>query len=81
MPALFVTGAVAQMPSGEPVPVTVENFIRAESDTYFAGSVKHRNLGTISHTREVTPSTIRPPFGTTATRSIPAGSLISTPGR
>jgi hypothetical protein len=55
MPALFVTGAVAQMPSSEPVPVTVENFIRAESDTYFAGSVKHRNLGTISHTREVTP--------------------------
>ena len=39
MLSLFVTSAVAQMPAGNPVPVTVENFIRAETDTYFAGSV------------------------------------------
>jgi hypothetical protein len=31
----------------------LENFIRAESDTYFAPSIKHGNFGTIRHTRDV----------------------------
>jgi hypothetical protein len=37
------------------VPVTVDNFIHAESDTYFAQSIKHGNFGTIRHTRELVP--------------------------
>jgi hypothetical protein len=38
---IAVASAQAQAPSGDPVPVTVENFIRAESDRYFiAGGAK-----------------------------------------
>jgi hypothetical protein len=35
----------AQSPSGSPMPVTVDNFIRAESDMYFGGSVKQGGFG------------------------------------
>jgi para-nitrobenzyl esterase len=38
-----------------PVPVTVDNFARAESDLYFAQRVASGGLGRIVHTREVTP--------------------------
>lgn len=37
------------------VPVTVENFIRAESDLYFGKVAKDGGFGQIFHTREVTP--------------------------
>ena len=38
------------------VPVTVENFVRAESDLYFAATVKSRGaFGTFAHNREPTP--------------------------
>ncbi|QKX00509.1 DUF1254 domain-containing protein (plasmid) [Agrobacterium sp. CGMCC 11546] len=37
------------------VPVTVENFARAESDLYFAGVVKNGGFGKFDHTREVAP--------------------------
>jgi hypothetical protein len=36
-------------------PVTVDNFIRAESDTYFAKFVKDGGLGRIKHERELAP--------------------------
>lgn len=35
-----------------PVPVTVDNFPRAESDLYFSGLVKENGLGKIGHRRE-----------------------------
>ena len=38
------------------IPVTVENFIRAESDTYFAATIKgYDAFGRFSHNREPTP--------------------------
>jgi len=36
---IAIGGAEAQSHSGSAVPVTVENFIRAESDSYFVGFV------------------------------------------
>lgn len=36
-------------------PVTVENFIRAESDLYFGASVKKGGLGKFEHNREMLP--------------------------
>ncbi|WP_371744813.1 DUF1254 domain-containing protein [Nordella sp. HKS 07] len=40
------------MPS---VPVTIENFARAESDLYFGGVVKNGGFGKFDHTREMAP--------------------------
>ena len=40
---------------GNPVPVTVDNFIRAESDRAFAGVVQQGGFGKFNHAREVTP--------------------------
>jgi hypothetical protein len=44
--------AVAQ--EKKPVPVTVDNFIRAETDRAFAGVVKDSGFGRFHHAREVT---------------------------
>ena len=45
--------ASAQSPSGNTIPVTVDNFIRAESDMYFAGLIKDSGgIGKFSHRRE-----------------------------
>lgn len=49
-------GSVAQAAEGEPVPVTVENFGRAESDLYFGAVVKEGGFGQFAHRRE--PATI-----------------------
>jgi hypothetical protein len=38
--------------AGTPVPVTADNFIRAESDLYFAGVVKDGGLEKLTHRRE-----------------------------
>ena len=38
-----------------PVPVTLKTFARAESDTYFAKTVKMGGLGKFIHIREPTP--------------------------
>ncbi len=35
--------------------VTVENFVRAETDTYFAGRAKTAGLGKLTHLRELVP--------------------------
>jgi hypothetical protein len=48
--------ARAQSPSANPLPVTADNFTRAESDTYFANIVKQAGgLGRFLHRREIEP--------------------------
>ena len=42
-------------PAEETVPVTAENFIRAESDLYFGNVVKDGGFGKFHHIRELTP--------------------------
>jgi hypothetical protein len=39
-------------PSGATVPVTVDNFVRAESDTYVVALAKQGGLGKLLHRRE-----------------------------
>ena len=54
LPAL--NEASPQAPSGEPVPVTADNFTRAETDTYFANIVKQAGgPGRFLHRRELEP--------------------------
>jgi hypothetical protein len=50
---MAIGGAQAQSPSGSAVPVTVENFIRAESDLYFGRFVNLAGLGKFNHRREL----------------------------
>ena len=49
----------AQLPSPSPpegsVPVTADNFLRAESDSVFTGLVKQGGFGKFYHNRELTP--------------------------
>ncbi|CAM5222094.1 carboxylesterase [Bosea thiooxidans] len=45
-----LAGASAQAPA--PTPVTVDNFIRAESDVYIGNLAKEAGLGKLSHRRE-----------------------------
>lgn len=48
--------AQAQSPASDgPVPVTPDNFARAESDLYFAGVVKNGGFGKFDHTRDPAP--------------------------
>jgi len=47
--------AQAQAPAAsDPIPVTVGNFIRAESDLYFVGTAKDYGFGEVGHNREPT---------------------------
>jgi hypothetical protein len=50
-------GAQAQTtsPKGNAVPVTADNFLRAESDLYFSGVIKDEGFGKFHHNREPTP--------------------------
>jgi hypothetical protein len=52
---LAVVVAAEAQPAGNPVPVNVENFRRAESDTYFGGVVKQGGFGKFFHHREPMP--------------------------
>lgn len=52
---LPVLAAQAQAPAAKPIPVTVENFARAESDLYFGGVVKNGGFGKFDHTRDPAP--------------------------
>lgn len=45
----------SQAPVGNVIPVTAENFVRAESDLYFGGVVKNGGFGKFDHTREPAP--------------------------
>jgi hypothetical protein len=47
-----IYGARAQSPASNSIPVTVDNFVRAESDTYAANLVKEGGLGELHHHRE-----------------------------
>jgi hypothetical protein len=48
-----INGAQAQAPAGNAVPVTVDNFTRAESDLYFGGILKDSGaIGKLFHRRE-----------------------------
>ena len=47
--------ALAQGPSGTAVPVTVDNYVRAQSDVYFGLTVKTGAFGKFVHGRELTP--------------------------
>ena len=56
---IAVDAVEAQSPSpsanGMAVPVTADNFNRAESDMYFAGRVKESGIGKLFHYREMMP--------------------------
>jgi hypothetical protein len=49
-------GVSAQSPTGNPVPVTPDNFVRAETDLYFGNAVKDGGVGKFFHHR--TPTSI-----------------------
>jgi hypothetical protein len=51
--------ALAQAPSGFAVPVTIDNYIRAQSDVYFGQIVKAGALGKFRHGRELAPTDSR----------------------
>jgi hypothetical protein len=44
----------AQAQTGNSIPVTVDNFIRAETDLYFGAVVKENGFGKFEHHRAVT---------------------------
>ncbi len=52
--ATSVTGPAPTRPAGPAVPVTPDNFPRAESDLYFSSVVKDAGLGKFLHRREPT---------------------------
>ena len=47
--------ALAQAPSGTAIPVTVDNYIRAQSDVYFGLTAKRGGFGKFLHFRELVP--------------------------
>lgn len=49
--AAGLTVANAQTGGSKPVPVTVENFVRAETDLYFGAVVKKDGFGKFEHNR------------------------------
>ena len=52
---MAIGGAQAQSQAGSAVPVTVENFVRAESSVYFGRPVQRGALGKFNHGRELVP--------------------------
>ena len=52
--AVLLSG-IAQALAQSPVPVTVDNFIRAESDLYMGNAAKDGGFGKFVHNREPTP--------------------------
>ena len=51
----LINGTQAQSRAGNAVPVTADNFIRAESDHYFGKLIKDGSFGKFTHNRELTP--------------------------
>ena len=64
-----------------PIPVTVDNFIRAETDRTFASNVKQGAFGKFEHLRELAAITINASSDKTVTRFIRLASLILMPAR
>lgn len=54
--AACLPSAQSQVLPTAPVPVTVDNFARAESDRYFAMTIKRAGLGQFFHWRELIPA-------------------------
>ena len=52
---LLCAAGGAQAASDQSIPVTPDNFVRAESDLYFSGVVKDGGFGKLMHRREPTP--------------------------
>ena len=52
---LVINGTQAQPRSGNTVPVTADNFNRAESHLYFSNSIKGGGSGKFHHVRVVLP--------------------------
>src|SRR5258708_21821093 len=50
-----ISGTQAQSPAGNTLPVTTDNFIRAETDHYFGKMVKNGSFGKFTHNREFGP--------------------------
>ena len=52
-----VSVCMAQPPTGKPIPVTADNFVRAETDLYFGSILQDSGavLGHFNHHREMTP--------------------------
>ena len=74
----FAEMAFAQdVGTNKPLPVTVSNFVRAESDYYFGKTVKQDGFGKLSHTRQMAPKTSRMSYASTATRCIRRAFLTS----
>ncbi|WP_338690649.1 DUF1254 domain-containing protein [Bradyrhizobium sp. 26S5] len=48
----LITGAQAEPPTGGAVPVTVDNFIRAETDLYLGNIARENGFGRFNHNRE-----------------------------
>jgi uncharacterized membrane protein len=55
MSMLAFEGTFASATDSTPVPVTVDNFVRAETDLYFSAVVKKNGFGKFEHNREQTP--------------------------
>jgi hypothetical protein len=53
--ALLLASTISQAQAQPTVPVTVDNFIRAETDTYFANSVRDGGFGKFHHNRAPFP--------------------------
>ena len=54
-PAATEPAATNEAPAPGTVPVTADNFVRAESDTYFSNLVKEGSIGKFLHRRELAP--------------------------
>jgi len=75
----------AQSHAGNAIPVTPDNFIRAESDRYFGKIVKDGSFGKFTHNRELTPidkqlvvRSNRDTLNSTAVFDLDAGSVTIT---
>jgi Protein of unknown function (DUF1254) len=49
-----INGTQAQSRVGSLIPVTPDNFVRAESDRYFGTTVRNGGFGKFNHVRELT---------------------------
>lgn len=65
----------------DPVLVNSDNFIRAESDLYFAGIIANGELGKLVHTRQMAPLDNQTIIGLNAIRFILRVFSIWTQGR
>ena len=75
-----IYNARAQSPAGNAIPVTVDNFIRAESDTY-AANISTAALESLFTGVSLPPSTIKPSSGSIETRCTRRVCSISMPRR